>query len=45
MRIRDTGFRQMVRGRFEQSDRRLDVQQAVDHRLGPVLLVLLMRED
>ena len=35
----------MVLGRFGQSDRLLDVQQAVDHRVGPVLLVLLVHED
>ena len=45
LEVSDPGFRQMVRGRFGQSDRLLDVQQAVDHRVGPVLLVLLMHED
>jgi len=35
----------MIRGRFGQSHRLLDVQQTVDHRASPRLLVLLMHED
>ena len=35
----------MIRGRFVQSHRLLDVQQTVDHRASPRLLVLLMHED
>ena len=35
LEVSDPSFRQMVLGRFGQSDRLLDVQQAVDHRVGP----------
>ena len=35
----------MIRGRFGQSHRLFDVQQTVDHRASPRLLVLLMHED
>ena len=35
----------MVSGRPGLSARILDIQKAIDHRLGPVLPVLLMHED
>jgi len=41
----ELGFRQMIGDRPGLIDRLLDVQQAVDHSIGPVLPVLLMYED
>src|SRR3970282_207828 len=45
LEVSDPGFGQMVGGRSGLSDRGLDVEQAVDHRVGPSLLVLLVYED
>ena len=41
----DLPFRKMVRARFGLIDRVFDIQQAVDHEISPVLLVLLMHEE